>query len=131
MLRRHQNAVSLDSVSRVISPQDLAAMQREVDAVFVSDALYVYIAALAAWTRTQPSIRLGVSPRGTIALLRMSKAAGYLSGRDYLIPQDVQAVFENVCAHRIMLSARARVSGVSEQQLTKRALSQVQAPVAV
>jgi len=131
MLRRHQAAAPLDSVNRVVSPRDLAAMQREVENTFVSDVLYAYIAELAAWTRTQPAIRLGVSPRGAIALLRMSKAAAYLSGREYLIPQDVQAVFENVCAHRILLSPRALVSGISEQQLIKRALSQVQAPVAV
>lgn len=131
MLRRYQNAVSLDAVDRVVTPQELAQMQREVDDVFVSDALYAYVTALAAWTRTQPSIRLGVSPRGSIALLRMAKAGAYLSGRDYLIPQDVQAVFENVCAHRILLSPRARVSGVSESQLIERALQQVQAPAAV
>ena len=131
MLRRHQNAVSLDAVNRVVSPMELANMQREVESVFVSDALYAYLTALAAWTRVQPAIRLGVSPRGTIALLRMAKAAAYLSGREYLIPQDVQSVFENVCAHRIMLSPRALVSGVSQQQLTKRALAQVQAPAAV
>ncbi len=131
MLRRHQATAPLDSVNRVITPRDLAAMQREVESTFVSDVLYAYIAELAAWTRTQPAIRLGVSPRGAIALLRMSKAAAYLSGREYLIPQDVQAVFESVCAHRILLSPRALVSGISEQQLIKRALSQVQAPVAV
>ena len=131
MLRRHQNAVSLDSVTRVISPQDLLAMQHEAENIFVSDALYAYITALAAWTRAQPAIRLGISPRGTIALLRMAKAAAYLSGREYMLPQDVQLVAENVCAHRILLSPRALVSGVSEQQLIKRALSQVQAPAAV
>ena len=131
MLRRHQNAVSLDDVSRVLSPQDLALMQREVESIYVSEPLFSYITELAAWTRAQPAIRFGVSPRGTIALLRMSKAAAYLSDREYLIPQDVQAVFENVCAHRILLSPRALVSGINEQQLAKRALAQVQAPVAV
>jgi len=131
MLRRHQNAVSLDTVSRVVSPQDLALMQREVENVYVSDALFAYLTELSAWTRVQSVIRIGVSPRGTIALLRMSKASAYLSGRDYLIPQDVQSVFEIVCAHRIQLSPRALVSGVSEQELVNRALSQVQAPVMV
>ncbi len=131
MLRRHHNAVSLDSVNRVLSPQDLFNMQREVESVFVSEALFAYLSDLASWTRVQPAIRFGVSPRGTISLLRMSKASAYLSGRDYLIPQDVQSVFESVCAHRILLSPRALVSGVSEQQLVKRALSQVQAPVSV
>lgn len=131
MLRRHQNAASLDDVARVITPQELAGMQHEAESVYVSDALYAYITALASWTRAQPSIRLGVSPRGTIALLRMAKAFAYLSGREYLIPQDVQAVFENVCAHRILLSPRARVSGVSAQQLIAHALSKVPAPTVV
>ena len=131
MLRRHQNSVSLDDISRVITPQDLALMQREVENIYVSEPLFSYITELASWTRAQPAIRYGVSPRGTIALLRMSKASAYLSGRDYLIPQDVQSVFEIVCAHRILLSPRALVSGISEQQLAKRALTQVQAPVAV
>ena len=89
-------------------------MQREVESIYVSDALFAYITELAGWTRAQPAIRIGVSPRGTIALLRMSKAAAYLSGRDYLIPQDVQLVFESVSAHRILLSPRALVSGVTE-----------------
>ncbi len=131
MLRRHQNAVTLDDVERVVTPAELAAMQREVDGVFVSDTLYAYITALAAWTRTQPSIRLGMSPRGTIALLRMAKSCAYLSGRDFLVPQDVQTVFENVAAHRILLSPRARVSGVGEQQLAQHALAKVPAPTAV
>jgi MoxR-like ATPase len=61
----------------------------------------------------------------------MSKASAYLSGRDYLIPQDVQGVFESVCAHRLLLSPRAMVSGITEQQLAKRALTQVQPPVVV
>ncbi len=131
MLRRHQNAVTLDDVSRVITPSELAAMQHEAESIFVSEALYAYITSLAAWTRAQSAIRLGMSPRGTIALLRMSKACAYLSGRDYLIPQDVQAVFESVCAHRILLSPRARVSGTSEQQLSRLALTKVPAPVVV
>ncbi len=131
MLRRHQNAAPLDSVGRVISPQALSGMQREVDNVYVSDALYGYVTALAAWTRTQPAIRLGVSPRGTLALLKMAKAGAYLADRDFLVPQDVQGVFECTCAHRILLSPRALVSGISAQQLAKRALAQVQAPATV
>jgi len=128
MLRRHQNAVSLDVVNCVASPQDLSAMQRQADAVYVSEALYGYLTALTGWTRQQSAIRLGVSPRGTIALLRMAKACACMAGREYLLPQDVQNVFESVCTHRLVLSPRARVSGVGEGQLIKRALQSVQAP---
>ena len=131
ILRRHQNTVSLDSVHKVVSPADLLAMQRSVESVYVADPIYQYISALAGWTRAQSSIRLGVSPRGSIALLRMSKSCAFLSGRDYVVPQDVQLVFENVCSHRVFLSPRARVSGLTEQQLLKRALSQVSAPSVV
>jgi len=128
MLRRHQNAVSLDTVACVAGPEDLVQMQRQVDAVYVSEPIYAYLTALTGWTRQQAAIRLGVSPRGTIALLRMGKACAYMAGRDYLLPQDVQTVFEPVCRHRLVLSPRARVSGVSEEQLVKRALQSVQAP---
>ncbi len=106
-------------------------MQREVESIFVSDVLYaLYHRArrLDADAARDPPRR---QPARDARAAAHVQAAAYLSGREYLIPQDVQAVFENVCAHRILLSPRALVSGVSEQQLVGRALSQVQAPVAV
>ncbi len=124
-----QKAVySLNDVQKVLSPEQLLIMQRDAQDVYASDALLDYIASLTQWTRRQPSIYLGVSPRGSLALLRMAKAYAYLQDRDYLIPQDVQSVFADVCAHRLLLSSQARMTAVDKQSLLRQAIAQVRAP---
>lgn len=128
MLRRRQEAVPLEQVKNVLSHEALITMQKSVDAVFVSEPLYDYITDLVIWTRSQPLIRLGVSPRGTIALLNMAKACALFYQRDFVIPQDVQEVFEDVCLHRILLDPQARITGCSKIQLLDQALEQVTAP---
>ena len=131
MLRRRQALTSIDSLEKVISPEELMQMQQEVEAVFVADSLFEYMTQLVIWTRQQPLIKLGVSPRGTIALQCMAKAHAWMHERDYLTPHDVQSVFEDVCAHRILLNPQARVSGTEEKQLMQQALQQVKAPAMV
>lgn len=128
MLRRRQTVVPLNQTKNILSHEDLTAMQQTVDAVFVSEPLYDYMTDLVIWTRSQPHIRLGVSPRGTIALLSMAKACSFLQKRDYVIPQDVQSVFIDVCRHRIVLDAQARVDGTGKTRLLHQALEQVAAP---
>ncbi|MDD6175001.1 MAG: MoxR family ATPase [Firmicutes bacterium] len=127
--RRKQNAV--EPIGQVIPPERLIAMQEQASQVFVSDALYDYITALTAWTREQPEIRLGVSPRGSIALMEMAKACAVLRDRDYLAPEDVREVFADVCSHRIIPGPKARIGGVGVPELVARALEQVKAPPAV
>lgn len=78
--------------------------------------------------RTSPYIELGVSPRGTIACVRMAKAYAYLSGRSYVIPSDVVSVFADVTKHRIVLNTKARVSHVSELSVIDEILKAVKQP---
>ena len=131
MLRRRKKNVAAEPIHKVITPQQLLVMQEQTAAVFVSDPLYDYITELTAWTREQPEIRLGVSPRGSIALMEMAKACAFLRDRDYLVPEDVREVFADVCAHRILPGSKARVGGVGVPELITRALEQVKAPAAV
>ena len=128
MLRRFQAGGTARKVEKVLVPSELMEMQQQVANIFVADELYTYIANLTDWTRRQPTIRLGVSPRGSIALLQMAKACAYLHGRAFLTPQDVQEVFVDVCGHRVLLSARARVGGMEKERLIEQAIAQVQAP---
>ncbi|WP_195267851.1 MoxR family ATPase [Eubacterium sp. 1001713B170207_170306_E7] len=128
MLRRRQAAVPLEQVKNVLSHEDLLIMQQSVDAVFVSEPLYDYITDLVIWTRSQPLIRLGVSPRGTIALLSMAKACAFLHQRDFVTPKDVQTVFSVVCRHRLLLDAQARAASIGKMQLLQKALEEVAAP---
>lgn len=130
MLRRRKGSVS-EPICRVIDPAGLLAMQEKTAQVYVSEEIYRYITALTEWTRCQSEIRLGVSPRGSIALMEMAKACAYLRGREYLVPEDVRAVFPDVSAHRIIPGPKARVSGVGVRELINRALEQIKAPAAV
>ncbi len=131
MLRRRKNISAIRPIQQVVTPDRLIAMQEQVGKVFVSDPLYDYITALTSWTRTQPEIRLGVSPRGSIALMEMAKACAFVHDRDYLAPEDVREVFADVCGHRILPGPKARIGGLGVPELIARALEQVKAPAAV
>ena len=86
----------LDRVRPVAGQADLLAMQQEVSTVFVHELMYRYIVALAQASRKDPRLAVGLSPRATLALASMTRAAAYLAGRDFVAPQDVTAVFDAV-----------------------------------
>ena len=116
------------TIKPVMNAQGLVEMQGEVEQVFIHDSIYSYIVDLVDATRTSPYIELGVSPRGTIACVRMAKAYAYLSGRNYVIPSDVVSVFADVTKHRIVLNTKARVSHVSELSVIDEILKAVKQP---
>ena len=92
-------------------------MQEEVDEVHVKDELFTYITHLAEQTRQSEHILMGLSPRGALAIVRMSKANAYVGGRDYLVPQDIADVFCEVAAHRLVLSPKARIAEMKPEDL--------------
>ena len=128
ILRRKQGGDPLEQVQKVVGTTEILSMQWEVERIYLADSLYDYIARLTAATRKEPLIRLGASPRGSIALTRMAQAAAYLSGRDYVIPRDVQIVFHDVIGHRIVLSPQAKMADVSVASLLEKILNRVNAP---
>jgi MoxR-like ATPase len=96
--------------------------------VYIDEDIYIYIARLAAATRKNSLIRLGVSPRGSIALARMSQACAWLSGRDYVIPSDIQFVFFDVFEHRLVLDSQARISNTTARGLLTDIVKTVSPP---
>ena len=124
---RHQRN-PLDEVQQVVTKEQLLAMQDEVDAVYLADAMYDYIARLADATRNEDMIQLGISPRGTLALCRMVKAYAFISGRDYAVPEDVAAVFKDVCGHRCILSPKAKIADMKVEQVLDQLLTKVPMP---
>lgn len=128
MMKRKSRTQSLDHLNTVMDPATLEQIIQETRKIHVTDEMYYYIASLTEWTRNQPSVQLGVSPRGTLALMDMAKAVALLNNRNYMIPRDVYGSFLPVCAHRIILSSRARINGITEEQVLKKALSSVPAP---
>lgn len=91
----------LPRLEPMLDPQELQALQGEVLEVRASDALVDYVLRLVEATRSQPAFALGLSPRGSLALLAAARAWALLAGRDYVIPEDVQAVLPSVAGHRL------------------------------
>ena len=101
---------------------------RETRNVEANDRIFDYVTTLAEATRTHPMVELGVSPRGALAVSRAAKANAYLEGRDYVTPDDVCAVFPDVCAHRLVLDAKARLHEYTAQQIITNLLQTVKKP---
>lgn len=128
ILRDRQTENPLDTVSQIVSREDILSMQTEVQDVHVEDKILEYVTSLAMATRKQELIRLGVSPRGALAVTRMAKAHAYMKGRDYAMPEDVQKVFREVCGHRIILSPKARIADRSAEDVLKQVLKETPSP---
>lgn len=128
MLKAKQSLVPMDNVHAVVSAEDIIAARREVEKIYVADQVFDYIARLAAATRNHPMIKLGLSPRGTIALLRMTKATALLKGRDYVIPDDVAYSFNDVVLHRVIFNSKAKINGVTGAQVLKEIINTVDVP---
>ena len=128
LLRDRQKTNPLDSVRKILDTDKILEMQQETDNVYISDPILEYISVLTDQTRKNQGIVLGVSPRGALALSRMSKARAYLSGRDYVIPEDIQEVWTDVCAHRIVLSPKARISDLTAVGVLTQILKNIEAP---
>jgi MoxR-like ATPase len=128
ILKERQNTNPLDFVNRVAQKEDILTMQNLVEEVYVHDSIYEYITILVQHTRENSLIELGVSPRGSLAIMNMVKATAFLSRRDYVIPSDVQYVFKDVAAHRMILKPKARVNNVTVDNLLDDILRMVKAP---
>ena len=107
MLRDRQSQNPLEKVQPVLSRETLLSMQREVSSVTAKDAILDYITRLTMASRQHALIEVGISPRGALFLDRMAKAKAYMDDRDYVTGSDVQAVFTDVCSHRVLLRETA------------------------
>ena len=128
IIKGKSKSMAEQEIQPVIHAEHLLAMQEAVGNIYVHDAVYQYIGELVKATREHDLIQLGVSPRGTIALAKMAKANAFLQNRGYVLPQDVADVFLDVTAHRIRLSAKARISKVDADAVLGQILEQVKRP---
>ena len=128
VLARQGGVNPLDTVARVVTKEELVAMQNAVSAVYVKDTVVNYAVALVAQTRNHPQIQRGASPRATLAVVAMARAAAYLNGRDYVVPDDIQTIFAGTVAHRLLLTSDAQAQGIREEQLLTALLNQIPAP---
>ncbi len=123
ILKERSEAEPLQSVCAVAGQTELREAVAQTRKTHLADAVYDYIARLSEATRVHPMVRLGISPRGALALCRCAKAAAFAAGRDYVLPQDVQAMAPYVFSHRLMLSAKARLNELSAESVVTEILS--------
>lgn len=128
LLRDRQTKNPLENAKAVITKEEVVMLQDQVQKVYMADSILNYIATLAEATRNHPMITLGLSPRGTLALCRMTKAAAFMEERDYVIPEDVKRVFIDVAAHRMILDSRARYQEQSAKDILEEILKDTEAP---
>lgn len=117
-----------NTVQPVLGREQLIQLKKRVEEVEVDDTLYAYIAMLTKATREHAYIELGLSPRGAIAAVKMTKAWAFLQGRDYVLPEDVVQIFPDIAKHRIVLSTKARVARVTEAGVLEEILAKTKQP---
>ena len=119
----------LSDLRVVTNAQNILEVQEYLSSVRASDEVLSYAIKLCEATRNHPLVELGVSPRGVSALVKMARACAVLKERNYVVPEDIQNVFADVCAHRLVLRPQARVDGISDRQLLSEILGQVRPSV--
>jgi MoxR-like ATPase len=123
MLRAH--GVEPPVIRPVLNATDIAAMQGIAARIYVEEDLHDYAVAITSFTRTHPRVALGASPRATLALVQAAKAWALLSGRPFIVPDDLRAVAPSVLAHRLVLTADTEPDAKAREQVVDEALAKV------
>ncbi|WP_226035462.1 AAA family ATPase [Aquibacillus saliphilus] len=129
MLENTSKDHPIKSIEAVMNKEELMDVQREVREVFIEKNVLHYIIQLVTATRDHPSVYLGVSPRGSIALMKAAKAFAFIHDRDYVLPDDVKYLAPYVLAHRIILNSEAKFEGTTTETIIAELLKEISIPV--
>lgn len=125
ILKDRQFENPLAHIKQITSREEVQELQQKVRAVYTDEAILRYMGRLAEAVGAHEMISLGLSPRGVIALHHMAKACAFVRGRDYVIPQDIRDVFTDVCAHRVIVSAKGRIAEKTDKEILLDILERV------
>ena len=128
MVVSRQGANPLKNLMPLLSRAELAALQEEVERTYLHEAVIKYIVDLITATRNSEDIERGASPRATLSVTAMAKAAAQIRGRDYVIPADVREVFSWTVAHRLILSSKAEGLGKTAEEILKEIVERTPSP---
>ncbi len=128
LIRRMGRGKDDVDVEVITNPEKILAMMRTVEGVHLDPALLTYIVEIVTRTREDPRVVVGSSPRGSLALFKLSRARAVLHGRDYITPDDIKAVTIHGLAHRIILKPEPRIRGVLPEDILNKILAEVPVP---
>lgn len=129
VLKRAEKSAPIEELTSVITLDDLILLQNEVKDILVDDTIKNYIVDLANRTRKDSYVYLGVSPRGSLALMKASQAYAMLKGRDFVTPDDIQYLAPFVFSHRMILRSEARYDGITPEEIVERILAKTNVPI--
>ncbi len=129
MAENFLNGITRQTITPVVSKEDIIYMQQQTAAVKVVPDVLSYIVSIVSATRENEKLRLGASPRATLAMIRASQASAYISQRDYVTPDDVQRVMYSVLCHRVTLSAEAKMEKADAHSIIERIVGKIGVPV--
>ena len=118
----------LDALKAVVSLDDVLALQQAAASVFVSDAMKVYVVEIVQATRSFEGVKLGASPRASMALMQTAQALALMDGQDFVTPEHVQEVASPVIAHRLVLEPQMKYSGLTSDKVVAEVLEQTTIP---
>ena len=130
ILQRFQEEDPLQGLSSVATPAEISSLQKARKKIHVSRAVKEYITSLVGATRSNPLLRLGASPRGSLGLMRSGQALAALRDREYVLPDDIKLLAVPVLAHRMILKEEERLRGTSQEDVVNQILNQIAVPVA-
>lgn len=129
LLKRLQKFHPIESLEAVCEPNELTRMKELVKEVYVDDSIFDYVVRLVARTRCHTDVALGASPRGSIALVHLSRALAAIRGRDFVLPDDVKSLATDVLAHRLVLKPEALLMRKTKQMIISEILETEEAPI--
>ena len=129
LLKRLQKAHPIESLEPVCEAGELSRMKELVKEVYVDDSVMDYAVRIVARTRSHPDVALGSSPRGSIALVHLSRALAAMSERNFVLPDDVKSIALDVLAHRLILKPEARLMRKTKQEIVEEILNSEEAPI--
>ncbi|KZL92272.1 AAA family ATPase [Clostridium magnum] len=131
IVKNRQAGDPMNTVSPVISLEELLEIKQDVQKIFVSDDVIRFGIELCEATRKMDMVELGVSPRAALALIQLGKANALLKSRDYVIPEDIKSIFIDVCRHRLILKPQAKIKKETVENVLESVLDKIKAPAIV
>ena len=128
ILKSREGKNPLDEVESVTTALELMETKEEVEKVYTDEKIYRYITEICESTRCNEYVKLGVSPRGALALANMSRGKAYLEGRDYVIPEDIISIAPDTLRHRLILKPKASLNEMTEDKVIASVLEIIKAP---
>lgn len=128
ILSSQERGHPIDTISACASKEDIVQLRQKVREVRIGDELKRYIVDIVKETRTAPGVQMGASPRASLAMMKASQALAFLNSQDYVIPEYIQEIAEDVIAHRLVIDPQARFSGITAHTIVSDIMKRIPVP---